>query len=99
MVERYVIEINPCELSICTDLYKHLKGKLHCKGLSYNSFYSIITDSAKDGLTKLYMYIIKDKTGYNYMCFYCDKEFLHSQAIVLTVNEFYTRFLQRTMAL
>lgn len=100
MVEWYAIEINPHDIPMCTDVYKCLKDVLHCKGISGSALLSVITDNnISDSITKIYVQIVKDSKGWRYMGLYALYSSLQDQVIVLTTNEFYSRFCHRTVTL
>lgn len=101
MAQWYAIKIDPSNLPMCTELYKRLRDMLHCEGLAGGSLYGLITgrSSVLDGITELYVQIVKDSRGWKYVGLYAYASSLQYQAIVLTTNEFYSRFLQHTVTL
>lgn len=100
MVEWYAIEIDPHNLPMCTDLYKCLRNELNCEELAGSSLYRLVTGGTiTDNPAKVYIQIVKDFRGWRYTGLYVFYSSLQEQAIVLTTNEFYSRFLQRTVTL
>lgn len=100
MAQWYAIKIDPRNLPMCTDLYKRLRDMLHCEGLAGGSFYGLINGrGVEDNITELYVQIVKDSRGWKYVGLYAYASSLRYQAIVLTTNEFYSRFLQYTVTL
>lgn len=100
MAQWYAIKIDPSNLPMCTDLYKRLRDMLHCEGLAGGSFYGLINGrSIEDNITELYVQIAKDFRGWRYVGLYAYASSLQYQALVLTTNEFYSRFLQHTVTL
>jgi hypothetical protein len=86
---------------MCTELYKRLRNELYCLGLAGGSFYGLINGrGVEDNITDLYVQIVNDSAvGWRYVGLFAYEFSLQDQAIVLTVNEFYSRFLQHTVTL
>jgi hypothetical protein len=100
MPQWYAIKIDPRNLPMCKELYKRLRDMLHCEGLAGGSFYGLINGRGiEDNITDLYVQIVKDFRGWRYVGLFAYEFSLQDQAIVLTVNEFYSRFLQHTVTL
>lgn len=100
MVQWYAIKIDPHNLSMCTELYKRLRDVLYCEGLAGGSFYALIKGSyVSDTITEAYIQIVKDSKGWRYVGLCAFTSSLQHQTIVLTMNEFYSRFLQHTTTL
>lgn len=101
MAQWYAIKIDPHNLPMCKELYKRLRDELYCEGLAGGSFYGLITGRSIEGnITDLYIQIVKDSVvGWRYVGLFAYEFSLQDQAIVLTVNEFYSRFLQHTVTL
>ena len=100
MVQWYAIKINPNNLPMCIELYKRLRDMLHCEGLAGGSFYGLIKGNIMGGaVTELYVQIVKDSKGWKYVGLYALTSSLQYQTLVLTANEFYSRFLQHTVTL
>lgn len=100
MVGWYAIKIDPHNISMCMVLYKCLRDRFNCEGLAGGSFYGLVTGhSVGDHITELYVQIVKDSRGWKYVGLYACASSLQYQTIVLTTNEFYSRFLQYTVTL
>ena len=101
MAQWYAIKIDPRNLPMCTELYKRLRDVFHCEGLAGGSFYGLITGSyVSDNITDLYVQIVKDSVvGWRYVGLFMYASSLQYQTIVLTANEFYSRFLEHTVTL
>ena len=101
MIQWYAIEIDPHNLSMCTELYKRLRDVLHCEGLAGSSLYCLVKGGTiADNPAKVYVQIVKDTVvGWRYTGLYVLASSLQYQAIVLTTNEFYSRFLEHTVTL
>lgn len=100
MIQWYAIKIDPRNLQVCKELYKRLRDMLHCEGLAGGSFYGLINGrDIEDNISDVYVEIVKDFRGWRYVGLFAYEFSLQDQAIVLTVNEFYSRFLQHTVTL
>lgn len=100
MVQWYAIKIDPHNLPMCTDLYKRLRNELYCEGLGGGSFHGLVKGGyVSDKVTEVYVQIVKDSEGWRNIGLYACASSLQDQTIVLTVNEFYSRFLQHTVTL
>lgn len=101
MIQWYAIKIDPHNLPMCTELYKRLRDGLYCEGLAGGSLYGLVNGRGiEDNITDLYVQIVNDSAvGWRYVGLFAYEFSLQDQAIVLTVNEFYSRFLQHTVTL
>lgn len=100
MIQWCAIEIDPHNLPMCTELYKRLRNELHCEGLASGSFHALIKGSyVNEAVTEAYVQVVKDFLGWRYVGLYIYERSLQDQTIVLTTNEFYSRFLQHTVTL
>jgi hypothetical protein len=100
MPQWYAIKIDPHNSTMCTLLYKRLRDGLCCEGLAGGSFYGLVKGRGiEDNIPELYVQIVKDSMGWRYVGLFMYASSLQYQAIVLTTNEFYSRFLQHTVTL
>jgi hypothetical protein len=85
---------------MCTELYKRLRNELYCLGLASGSFHALIKGGyVNDAVTEAYVQIVKDSRDWVFVGLSIYESSLQDQTIVLTVNEFYSRFLQHTVTL
>jgi hypothetical protein len=100
MVEWYAIKIDPHNSTMCTLLYKRLRDGLCCEGLAGGSLYGLVrNNNVSKTITEAYVQIVKDSRGWRYVGLYAYESSLQYQTLVLTANEFYSRFLQHTVTL
>lgn len=97
--ERYVIETG---IENAKELYTVLRDRLHCKGMADGNLYNLARGNpvfAGDyGI--IYVQLVKAGSSYwHYLGCSCDRNCLSTQITDLTMNEFYSRFLQHTVTL
>lgn len=96
--EWYVIET---AIENAKELYTILRDRLHCEGLAGGNLYNLARGVPVLGDVKtIYVQLVKaGENCWNYLGTSVGRSSLSTQAIDLTMNEFYSRFLQRTMTL
>lgn len=97
--EWYVIETG---IENAKELYTVLRDRLHCEGLAGGNLYNLARGNVVfvGNIKTIYVQLVKAGSGYwHYLGTGADRDTLSTQAIDLTMNEFYSRFLQHTTTL
>lgn len=84
------------------ELYTVLRNRLNCEGLAGNNLYNLARGNRVfvDDVKTIFVQLVRTSSGHwHYIGTSCNRNDIPTQAIVLTMNEFYSRFLQHTVTL
>lgn len=99
MAEWYVIET---AIENVKEFYTVLRDRLHCDGLAGGNLYNLARGNKVfvGDYETIFVQLVKAGENYwHYLGTGCIRNYLSTQAIDLTTNEFYNRFLQHTVTL
>ena len=99
MDEWYVIET---AIENAKELYTVLRDRLNCKGLAGGNLYNLARGNTVfvGNIKTIYVQLVNAGSCYwHYLGTSCSRDSLSTQTIDLTMNEFYSRFLQHTVTL
>ena len=99
MDEWYVIET---DIENAKELYTVLRDRLNCEGLAGGNLYNLARGNTVfvENIKTIYVQLVNDGSSYwHYLGASCSRDSFSTQAVDLTMNEFYSRFLQHTVTL
>lgn len=97
--EWYVIET---AIENAKELYTVLRDRLLCEELAGGNLYNLARGNVVfvGDVKTIFVQLVHDGSGYwHYTGTSCSRNYLADQATDLTMNEFYSRFLQHTVTL
>ena len=99
MDEWYAIET---AIENAKELYTVLRDRLNCEGLAGGNLYNLARGYTVfvGNIKTIYVQLVNAGSSYwHYLGASCSRDSVSTPTIVLTVNEFYSRFLQHTVTL